>query len=427
MSSKKVLDYYHEKLKLADLKSQERANLILQTLSSDRINLHLLRSLAFQGCTDVSGLRSIVWKVLLNYLPIETEDWETFIASKRAEYGMFKEELIKVPKLHSVIVSKEEEEERRAEKKEVVPVTDHPLSTATTSTWNIYFEDMATIEEIDKDVQRTRPEMNFFHRPVDPTVNQETPPEDADLHSDVLERILFIYAKLNPGIKYVQGMNEILAPIYYLFAADKNPVFEGNAEPDTFFCFTNVMSEIRDHFCRTLDSSKTGIKEKLKEINTVLKRLDYSVWRHLEDLEIDPQYYALRWVMLLFAQEFEIPDVLRLWDSLFSDPFRFNYLNYISCALILNVKDKVMEGDFTDVMSLLQRLPPTQIHTLLTMANTLLADDERGIQRMKEQQAYLERENPEEEKNSEERDEDAAPQDTKKGSKRQKILKLFGF
>lgn len=31
-----------------------------------------------------------------------------------------------------------------------------------------------------------------------------------------MSRILFIYAKLNPKILYVQGMNEILAPIFYL-------------------------------------------------------------------------------------------------------------------------------------------------------------------------------------------------------------------
>ena len=33
-------------------------------------------------------------------------------------------------------------------------------------------------------------------------------------------RILYIYAALNPGISYVQGMNEIVAPMYYLFIHD---------------------------------------------------------------------------------------------------------------------------------------------------------------------------------------------------------------
>ena len=33
---------------------------------------------------------------------------------------------------------------------------------------------------------------------------------------DIMSRILYIYSKLNPRIQYVQGMNEILAPIFYL-------------------------------------------------------------------------------------------------------------------------------------------------------------------------------------------------------------------
>jgi len=39
---------------------------------------------------------------------------------------------------------------------------------------------------------------------------------EADLHWEAIERILFIYAKLNPAIGYVQGMNELIAPLYYV-------------------------------------------------------------------------------------------------------------------------------------------------------------------------------------------------------------------
>lgn len=36
-----------------------------------------------------------------------------------------------------------------------------------------------------------------------------------------MTRILYIYSKLNPKIQYVQGMNEILAPIFYLVNVTK--------------------------------------------------------------------------------------------------------------------------------------------------------------------------------------------------------------
>lgn len=48
-----------------------------------------------------------------------------------------------------------------------------------------------------------------------------------EAHWEVVERILFIYAKLNPGQSYVQGMNEIIGPIYYLFATDPDNEWRG--------------------------------------------------------------------------------------------------------------------------------------------------------------------------------------------------------
>ncbi|KXS19950.1 RabGAP/TBC [Gonapodya prolifera JEL478] len=37
-------------------------------------------------------------------------------------------------------------------------------------------------------------------------------------HADSLLRILYLFARLNPGVGYVQGMNEVLAPLYYVSA-----------------------------------------------------------------------------------------------------------------------------------------------------------------------------------------------------------------
>lgn len=49
--------------------------------------------------------------------------------------------------------------------------------------------------------------------------------EGQEAHWEVVERILFLYAKLNPGQSYVQGMNEIIGPIYYTFASDPDVSF----------------------------------------------------------------------------------------------------------------------------------------------------------------------------------------------------------
>jgi hypothetical protein len=58
-----------------------------------------------------------------------------------------------------------------------------------------------------------------------------------------------------------QGMNEILGPLYYVLASDSDIEWAAYAEADTFYCFQNVISEVKDHFIKHLDSSTVGIGE----------------------------------------------------------------------------------------------------------------------------------------------------------------------
>lgn len=54
-----------------------------------------------------------------------------------------------------------------------------------------------------------------------------------------------MYAKLNPGLRYIQGMNELLAPLYFLFRTDPDRTSARYAEADAFYCFVDLISEFR--------------------------------------------------------------------------------------------------------------------------------------------------------------------------------------
>jgi len=91
-----------------------------------------------------------------------------------------------------------------------------------------------------------------------------------------LARVLFIYAKLNPGVRYVQGMNEVLAVIYYCFWSfgDDSILYSKYLESDLFFCFNNLMIEIRDGFMRELDEESSGISGKVRSFANILRAID---------------------------------------------------------------------------------------------------------------------------------------------------------
>jgi hypothetical protein len=64
-------------------------------------------------------------------------------------------------------------------------------------------------------------------------------------------------------------MNEILAILYYCFWQSDDHLQE-YFESDLFFCFTNLMAEIRDGFLRTMDSEHTGINGKIKNFELLM-------------------------------------------------------------------------------------------------------------------------------------------------------------
>ncbi|XP_076211440.1 TBC1 domain family member 13 isoform X3 [Aptenodytes patagonicus] len=214
--------------------------------------------------------------------------------------------------------------------REDVTLEDHPLNPNPDSRWNTYFKDNEVLLQIDKDVRRLYPDMAFFQRPTDypcllildpqnefetlrkrveqttlksqtvarnrsGVTNVSSPlkttsnslseyevlPNGCEAHWEVVERILFIYAKLNPGIAYVQGMNEIVGPLYYTFATDPNSEWKEHAEADTFFCFTNLMAEIRDNFIKSLDDSQCGITYKMEKVYSTLKEKDVELYLKL--------------------------------------------------------------------------------------------------------------------------------------------------
>lgn len=46
-----------------------------------------------------------------------------------------------------------------------------------------------------------------------------------------------------------------------------------------------------------------------------------NIWLLLYDeCQVNPQFYAFRWITLLLTQEFNFADSLHIWDALLSDP-----------------------------------------------------------------------------------------------------------
>ncbi len=72
-------------------------------------------------------------------------------------------------------------------------------------------------------------------------------------------------------------------------------------ESDLFFCFSNLMAELKDGFLRDLDNEESGIQGKCKAIEQIIRVVEPEIYARLMSEKIETQYYALRWVMLLLC------------------------------------------------------------------------------------------------------------------------------
>ncbi|KAL6974216.1 hypothetical protein U1Q18_028397 [Sarracenia purpurea var. burkii] len=189
-------------------------------LSQKEINLEKLQRIASSGLPDGGGLRSTAWKLLLGYLPASRDLWEKELAENRLKYAKLKEELLLSPSEFSRRNDEASDSNNQLDgsefdgplKRHNISNEDHPLNLGKASVWHQFFQFTEIADQIDRDLQRTHPDMKFFSGGT--SLSRK--------NREAMRNILLLFAKLNPEIRYVQGMNEVLAPIYYVFSTDTN-------------------------------------------------------------------------------------------------------------------------------------------------------------------------------------------------------------
>jgi len=310
---------------------------------------------AFSGTLQHSPLRSLCWRLFLEIIPpgTETSAWGSLIDEQRKKYEQLKEQYYVDP---------------HQEQSEDLSVN-NPLSQVEDSPWHEYFQNKELQSEINQDIIRTYPEKEFFQ-------SQKT--------RDIMHNILFIAAKKNPTLGYRQGMHELLAPIIYLFHNQRIPVTEVKdhvvykannelyIEHDSFTVFEKLMDLAEPWFLK-FDSSggessehrSSPVVAKSNRIqNQLLKAEDPILQAHLTDLQIEPQLYGLRWIRLLFGREFHLDDVLTLWDALFAHGKQLELVEYICLAMLLYVRDQLLQNDYSGCLKRLLNYPPVEDVTL---------------------------------------------------------------
>ena len=319
---------------LQSIKVKSKIVGILDSILSKEIKYNLLLKQIFEGIPeDILSLRPLIWKICLNYLSLKPDEWLNILNTNRTKYENNKKKIMK-----NLLRKKHKNKD--------------PLIN------NEYYIDDELYSSIKKDILRTKANMNFVSML---TKNLET-------NADVMNRILFIYAKLHPDVVYVQGMNDLLAPLYYCFSIDNNPENKNFVEADSYITFEKLMDIIKKIYIRVLDNEPGGVNYRLKEIDGLLKIIDYELFLHLKNNEVKINFYGFRWMTLFFTQDFEMPDILRIWDSIFGNNDIFEFLYLLILATIILKKEEIMKEKMSGIMMIIQNLEDITVYDLINKA-----------------------------------------------------------
>lgn len=264
-----------------------------QALDRDIVELDELRKLAWKGVPSKD--RSLVWKLLLHYLPARRDRRPEVLAKRHREYREI------VQQTQGLTISVE------------------------------------TRHQIDIDVPRTSPDVALFR-------NQEV--------RDGLRRILHCWALRRPATGYVQGINDLATPFYSVFLEEhtRGPgchflVEEAllqQVEADVFWCLATLLDSLQDNYT----FNQAGITRQVTRLQELLERCNPVLHGHFRAQGVEFMQFAFRWMNCLLLREFPLHVIVRMWDTYLAEGAFSDFHIYVCAAFLSRWSRQLLEMDF---------------------------------------------------------------------------------
>lgn len=314
-------------------------------IKADTVSLATLRPLAWNGIPPIH--RAMAWKLLLGYIPTNASRREHALHRKRAEYQQARRQHYDI-----------DDDTRTMQEQE-------------------------TLRQVLVDVPRTAPEVPLFRN---------------DKIRRLLSRVLYIWAMRHPASSYVQGINDLATPLLVVFLADYyykddddgtddclQTVLQGHVmnhltderldhlEADIYGCLTNLLAGIQDHYT----ADQPGVQRMVMRVQELVQRIDADLCSHLEEQGIQFLQFAFKWMNCLLLREFDLPCVVRLWDTYLSETNGFEHFHvYVCAAFLCQFSTQLQTMAFEEMFGFLQDMPTSdwgdvEIEMLLSQAYVL--------------------------------------------------------
>lgn len=236
---------------------------------------------------------------------------------------------------------------------------------------------------IEKDINRTDRNLDLFKNKkprkvsvsaigsnVPPVIRESSPetPDEEDDEFDVsnirnphlykMREILLTFNEYNENLGYVQGMTDLLSPLYVIL----------QDESLSFWTFAHFMERMERNFVR----DQSGMKKQMLTLNQLLQFMLPDLFKHLDKCESTDLFFFFRMLLVWFKREFEFNEVLRLWEIFFTDFYSSQYHLFFALS-VLSDNERIIRQNLKRFDEVLKYMNDLSMHMNL---NNLLVRSE---------------------------------------------------
>ena len=204
------------------------------------------------------------------------------------------------------------------------------------------------VRAIEKDVHRTDRTIPIFMGEDIPHPDPDSPFSDVgtNVHLEQMKDMLLTYNEYNKELGYVQGMSDLLSPIYAVMQDDAVAFWgfvqfmERMVPPHSFLlegCVKLTNTQERN-FLR----DQSGMHKQLLTLDHLVQLMDPKLYEHLQKAESTNFFFFFRQLLVWYKREVKWADCLRLWESLWTDYYSANFHIFFTLAILEKHRDVIM-------------------------------------------------------------------------------------
>ncbi|EKD16410.1 GTPase-activating protein GYP7 [Drepanopeziza brunnea f. sp. 'multigermtubi' MB_m1] len=190
-----------------------------------------------------------------------------------------------------------------------------------------------------------------------------------NVHLEQMKDMLLTYNEYNRDLGYVQGMSDLLAPIYAVMQDDAI----------AFWGFQHFMDRMERNFLR----DQSGMRKQLLTLDNLVQLMDPKLYMHLQSADSTNFFFFFRMLLVWYKREFPWLDVLHLWEVLWTDYLSSGFHLFIALAILEKHRDVIMGHlqHFDEVLKYVNELSTTiDLESTLIRAEALFRRFQRTVE-----------------------------------------------